>query len=92
MKCLFIGGSHAGKIIEVDTRRSWIAMPGRLSSAARLEHAFDAPVKDELVKHEIYRIDFATDKSGNRHALYVEENSGDPLILLMNFYAKADHS
>lgn len=92
MKCLFIGGSHAGKMIEVDIRQSHVYLPVRPSCPAHFSHDAGHPIVDEVVKSEIYKFDVMTDREGNRHIAYVEQSSGCPLAQLMAFYAGGGHS
>lgn len=92
MKCLFIGGSHAGKMIEVDIRQSHVYLPVRNSGPAHFSHDAGHPVLDEPYPQEIYKFDVVTDRAGNRHIIYVLQNSGCPLAQLMAFYAGGDHS
>lgn len=91
MICLFIGGSAAGKMIDVDIRRSWVAMPGPIGAPSCLGSFDGAQVSNMAIEHEIYEFDVATDRAGNRHIIYVLKDSGCPLAQLMEFYAKADH-
>jgi hypothetical protein len=88
-QCLFIGGPAAGKMIEVDTDRQSIQMP--VIPAIPIIPAYfrgetSAPTTS-LFSVVTYERDYATDKSGRRRTLYVEQGIDDPLIELMNAYA-----
>lgn len=87
MKCLFIGGPKAGCIVEMNTDMPSVrvpVVPVRPATFSDLNLAAHLSVTEFVV----YKRDVATDKTGNRHIIYVcgEE---DPLITLMNFYAEA---
>ena len=89
MKCLFIGGPKAGLLWNIDSGVIMVRCPvlppahwvGEQEEQSNLSY-----------KEVVYKLDFATDKAGKRHALYVLEDSGDPLIQLMEFYAASKHS
>lgn len=90
MKCLFIGGPKAGQMVEVNPNILSIQVPILPMTSAKFDPYQQGP--DPITfSFVIYRRDFATDQSGNRHTLYVAEGSGDPLTTLLNFYAAADH-
>jgi hypothetical protein len=88
MKCLFIGGPKAGMLIDVDPRVNRVEFPVHPPVQWVSEHE-ELP---NLSYGKIaYKLDFAKDGNGNRHAMYVLGGSGDPLIQLMEFYAQANH-
>lgn len=88
MKCLFIGGPKAGMLIDVDPRVNRVEFPVCPPACWVGEYEeLPSPAFGNIA----YKLDVATDKDGNRHALYVLDGSGDPLIQLMEFYASAKH-
>lgn len=88
MKCLFIGGPKDGMLIDVDPRVNRVEFPVCPPAQWVDEHE---ELPRLLFGKIAYKLDFATDKSGNRHAVYVLDGSGDPLIQLMEFYAGSTH-
>lgn len=91
MKCLFIGGPKAGQIREMEHCPRFINFPLPNRTQAKFEH-YPLEMEPVSISFVEYALDYATDKSGNRHVLYVEVGSGDALHTLMNFYAEAKHS
>lgn len=91
MKCLLIGGHAAGRVMDVAPGQPFISVPEPITSPTTLLTIGGASV-DGAVRYSVYKLDCAFDKKGNQHVVYVEENSGDPLHTLMDFYASADHS
>jgi len=90
MKCLFIGGPKAGHMLDVAPGMPGIRFPVLPSSLSTdIYDRSNQPVGFGCIE---YKLDFATDKAGNRHAVYVLDGSGDPLIQLMEFYAASKHS
>lgn len=86
MKCLFIGGPKAGMLIDVDPRVNRVEFP--VCPPARWVGEYEELPRPSFGKIA-YKLDFATDRAWNRHAVYVLDGSGDPLIQLMEFYASA---
>lgn len=85
-QCLFIGGPAAGRMIEVDTDRRFIQMPVTPTIQAYLRDKASIPTTSSF-SLVTYERDYATDKSGRRYTMYVEQGIDDPLIALMNAYA-----
>lgn len=92
MKCLFIGGPAAGRVMDVDIRQTYIRVPVITQTPATLYSEAGTEPVNSKIKETIYKFDCATGKDGKRRVLYVAEGSGDPLDTLLNFYATADHS
>lgn len=90
MKCLFIGGPKAGQMLDVTPGIPKVRIP--VLPSGRHTDIYDRSNLSVGFSDVMYELDFATDKSGNRHALYVLEGSGDPLVQLMEFYAASKHS
>ena len=88
MKCLFIGGPKAGMLIDVDPRVNRVEFP--VCPPVRWVGEYEE-MPNLTFSKIVYKLDSATDKSGNRHAVYVLDGSGDPLIQLMEFYAGSPH-
>ncbi|MNQ58440.1 hypothetical protein D3C85_726460 [compost metagenome] len=86
MKCLFIGGHAAGKIINVLDGQPFIGLPEPIGAPARITD-FDAAPRDMPYRHTEYARHIITDRRGERHTLYAEIGIVDPLIELMDFYA-----
>lgn len=91
MKALFIGGPKAGCVIDVQESRTFVQFPKLTPARAEFDPHQRGPSEPVTFDLVTYKLDYAYDKAGNRHVVYVEENSGDPLITLMNFYAEAKH-
>lgn len=85
-QCLFIGGPAAGRMIEVDTDRRFVQIPVIPTTPAYSRGEESTPTTS-FFSVVTYERDYATDKSGRRHTLYVEQGIDDPLIELMNAYA-----
>lgn len=81
MKCLFIGGPAAGRIVEVDLTLSNVRIPYRCD-----ESGFS-----DLIYHRFY----VRDLKGETHSVFIQRDTDgeieDPLVTLMNFYAEAKH-
>lgn len=86
MKCLFIGGHAAGKIIDVDIRNTYVRMPIQVQTAAVFSSDNQKPV-DGVFQEETYKWDSVTGKDGKRISIYVADGI-DPLAELMEFYGK----
>lgn len=90
MKCLFIGGPKAGQFVVLERIRSRLEFPAPLPEATWVGEQESPPHPDCRVV--AYTVDYAMDKAGNEHVVYVLDGSGDPLIQLMEFYAASKHS
>lgn len=86
MKCLFIGGHAAGKIIDVPEGQPFVNLPEPMVAPARITD-LDAAPRNMTYRYAEYSRHVITDRCGNRHSLYAESSIVDPLIELMDFYA-----
>lgn len=92
MKCLFIGGPKAGEVREMEHCPICISLPVPRQTASTFDPNQQGPIDGSFTIDRVeYAREYATDKSGNRHTVYVCGDE-DPLITLMNFYAEAKHS
>lgn len=90
MKCLFIGGHAAGRIIDVDIRRDRIVLPDLPKTPATLfSEEIPYPV-NAVFRETTYKWDCLTGKEGARTSVYVAEGV-DALGALMDFYANSQH-
>lgn len=86
MKCLFIGGHAAGKIIDVDIRQAHVRVPFCTQTTAVFSAGNQEPV-DSVFEEETYKWGFLADRDGKRISIYVADGV-DPLAELMEFYEK----
>lgn len=90
MKALFIGGPAAGKMIEVDSRLSMVAIPASKPAGYYSPREATKEVDSSFSYRHYYRITM-TDNTGKEHVAFADPDC-DPLLTLMNFYAEAKHS
>ena len=90
MKCLFIGGHAAGKMIDVDERRTWIrvAIPNR--TPAEFSDLNSASV-EWAAEEIIYHRERVTSKTGRSVWVFVSEDCDCALEALMDFYINNPH-
>lgn len=89
MRCLFIGGLNAGRMIEVDIERERIMLSEPLTELSSISpYRNCAEMADRFVRTSVYHRHQIIDKHGARYFLYADADIDDPLIELMDFYAR----